>query len=85
MGLELRQTPSQRMNEQGVKLRDRHLQVLQLAAKGMADKQIAQDLQISQETVHYHKKNLFRLLSVDNTAQALVAALQVGLLSLEEL
>lgn len=51
----------------------------------MTDRQIAADLHITQETVQYHKKNLYRQLDAENAVRAVVKALQLGLLSLEDL
>lgn len=50
----------------------------------MTDRQISLELHISQETVRYHKKNLYRLLNAENAVQMAVTALGLGLISLEE-
>lgn len=50
----------------------------------LTDRQIALELRVSQDTVRYHKKNLYRLLHAENAAQTAVTALRLGLLSPEE-
>lgn len=67
-----------------VRLTDRQRAVLQYIAQGMTDRQIALELRVSQDTVRYHKKNLYRLLHAENAAQTAVTALRLGLLSPEE-
>src|SRR5207244_2710987 len=49
-------------------LSDREAQVLRLAAKGMACKQIARTLGISPKTVEHHKTRAFKRLGVPNQA-----------------
>lgn len=68
-----------------VQLTARQLAVLRHMARGMTDKPLALELCISQETVRYHKKNLYRLLRAESAVQALARALQLRLISLEEI
>lgn len=87
MGLALRQTPAppRRPDGPAVRLTGRQRAVLQYIAQGMTDRQISQELHISQDTVRYHKKNLYHLLNAENAVQMAVTALRLGLLPLEEL
>lgn len=71
--------------EPDVKLTLRQLTILRHMTRGMTDKQIALELHISQETVRYHKKNLYRLLCAENAIQALTKALWLNLISLNEI
>lgn len=82
MGLEFRQSPPalRRQEEIPVSLTARQQVILRLIAQGMTDKQIAAELRICQDTVRYHKKNLYRLLEAENGAQAVFLALRTGLL-----
>ena len=57
-------------------------QVLNLLANGQPNKTIAQALDISENTVKFHLKNIFAKLSVDNRTAAISTALQQGLLHL---
>lgn len=66
-------------------LHNRELDVLQLAAKGMTNKEIAQELIISERTVQTHFANIFRKLNVGSRTEALLHALKEGWLSLEDL
>ncbi len=54
-------------------LTSREREVLQLAAKGLAGKQIAKELQISPKTVERHKTRIFAKLGVPNQAAAVFA------------
>lgn len=86
MALELRRMPPQTRDqeESPARLTARQLTILRYMARGMTDRQLALELHISQETVRYHKKNLYRLLRAANAVQALARALRLNLISLEE-
>lgn len=86
MDLALRQAspPPRQAGRPAIRLTGRQRAVLQYIAQGMTDRQISLELHISQETVRYHKKNLYRLLNAENAVQTAVTALRLGLLSLEE-
>lgn len=58
----------------------REREVLQHLALGMSNKQIARALDVSDNTVRFHLKNLFSKLSVNNRTQAVQQALSCGLL-----
>ena len=87
MDLALRQTPPPPCQacRPAIRLTARQRAVLQYITQGMTDRQISLKLHISQETVRYHKKNLYRLLNAENAVQMAVTALRLGLLSLEEI
>jgi NarL family two-component system response regulator LiaR len=66
-------------------LTPREVEVLRQLALGRSNKEIANALFISDETVKTHVGNVFSKLQVENRAQAIVQALKRGLVSLEEL
>lgn len=66
-------------------LTPREVEVLRQLALGLANKEIAQALSISEETVKSHVGNIFGKLQVENRSQAIVQALKRGLVKLEEL
>jgi NarL family two-component system response regulator LiaR len=66
-------------------LTPREIGVLRQLALGRSNKEIANALFISDETVKTHVGNVFSKLQVENRAQAIVQALKRGLVSLEEL
>lgn len=74
-----------RVRKESPHLTARQRTILLRVAEGMTDRQMAADLHITQETVQYHKKNLYRLLNAENAVRAVVRALQLGLLSLDEI
>lgn len=63
----------------GPALSPRELEVLRLVAKGLANKQIARSLEISERTVKVHLGNVFRRIGVsDRTSAALWARENLG-------
>jgi DNA-binding NarL/FixJ family response regulator len=64
----------------GGQLTPRERQVLNLISQGLASKQIALSLGISERTVKFHTTSLLRKLDADNRAQAVAVAAQRGLL-----
>ncbi|MFC2027836.1 response regulator transcription factor [Chloroflexota bacterium] len=66
-------------------LHDRELEVLKLAAKGMTNRAIADELFISERTVQTHFANIFRKLNVGSRTEAVLRALKEGWLSPSDL
>ncbi len=66
-------------------LHPRELQVLNLAAKGVGNKEIANQLGISERTVQTHLVNIFRKLRVSSRTEAVLHALKEGWLTLDDL
>jgi NarL family two-component system response regulator LiaR len=66
-------------------LRHRELEVLRLVAKGLANKEIAAALVVSERTVQTHLVNIFRKLRVTSRTGAVFTALNEGWLTLDEL
>ena len=63
-------------------LTQRELQVLQLAADGLSNKEIASDLIVSEKTVKNHIANIFSTLQVNDRTQAVLYALRKRLVNL---
>ena len=66
-------------------LTPREVDVLRQLALGRANKEIAQALSISEETVKSHVGNVLGKLQVENRSQAIVQALKRRLVKLDEL
>jgi DNA-binding NarL/FixJ family response regulator len=64
-------------------LSPRELEVLQLIAKGLRNKEIGAALEIAEDTVKIHIKNIFGKLEVIDRTQAVVIAAQRGFIQLE--
>jgi two-component system, NarL family, response regulator len=64
-------------------LTNRELQVIQLLARGMRNKEIAAKLNISEETAHGHVKNILAKLSVHDRTEAVAVAARRGIIHLE--
>ena len=59
-------------------LRPRELEVIDLAAEGMSNKEIANKLFISERTVQTHLVNIFRKLGTNSRTQTVLYALSAG-------
>ncbi len=66
-------------------LSERELEVLRLAAAGLANKEIAADLGLSPRTVQSHIRNILNKLVVASRVEAVVLAIRSGWIRLEEL
>ena len=62
----------------GEPLTERESQVLQLLARGLANKQIAASLGISEHTVKFHVSSIYTRLGVSNRAEAVRRGIQQG-------
>lgn len=69
----------------GGSLSERETEVLRLAARGMSNAAIAQELTLSARTVQVHLTHIFAKLGVASRTEAVIAALRRGWFSLEEL
>jgi DNA-binding NarL/FixJ family response regulator len=63
------------------RLTQRELEVLQSAADGLTNREIAERLFISEKTVKNHISNIFSKLNVNDRTQAILYALRQGLVS----
>jgi DNA-binding NarL/FixJ family response regulator len=66
-------------------LSTREQEVLRLAARGISNKQIASELDLSVRTVHAHMSHIFDKLGVASRTEAVVRGLQNGWLNLDDL
>ncbi len=64
-------------------LTERELEVLQLVAKGLTNKQAADAIGRTEETVKIHLKNIYAKMSVADRTEAVTVALSRGLIHLE--
>jgi transcriptional regulator of acetoin/glycerol metabolism len=73
----------QRLSQQlisSVNLGEQDLRILELIAQGHTEQAISLDMQISINTVRYHKKKIFRYMDVHCANEAIVKAIKLGLL-----
>ncbi len=61
-------------------LTEREVTLLKLMVQGLSNKEIAQALSLSENTVKYHVKHILQKLGAQNRTEAAVQALQFGLL-----
>ncbi len=62
-------------------LSPRELKVLRLIAQGWSNRQIAEAVYLSVNTIEFHAKSIYRKLSVKSRTQAVHEAMQHGLLN----
>lgn len=62
-------------------LSERELEVLELVARGLTNREIAQELVISVTTVKWHTGNIYGKLGVSNRTQAVASGRKLGLLA----
>ena len=65
-------------------LTERELEVLRMAAKGLSNREIAQELTISVRTVQTHLTNVFNKMGVGSRTEAVVHALRKNWITLED-
>lgn len=59
---------------------DREQEVLKLVAAGKSNREIAEELSVSENTVKFHLKNIIQKLNVSNRAEAVMVAVQKHIL-----
>lgn len=73
-----------RTPEKTVGLTERETEVLHLLVQGQSNKEIAQALQIVEDTVKTHVKHILAKLGVQSRTQAVLYAIRLGLVSTEQ-
>ncbi|MGE5723868.1 MAG: response regulator transcription factor, partial [Acidobacteriota bacterium] len=68
--------------ERGPGLTQRELQILQLIVDGKSNKEIADQLQLSVNTVAVHRANIMDALGIHKTAELVVYAIRHGLVNI---
>lgn len=69
----------------GFNLTSRELEIFKMAASGMSNKDIAQKLSLSLQTVKGYLVSIFSKLHVSSRTEAVILALRTGILSLQDL
>jgi len=74
------------VDDEGIeRLTKREMEVLKLAAKGLRNKEIAEELVLSVRTVQGHLSNIFGKMQVGSRTEAVIKALRKGWLRLEDI
>ena len=71
--------------EETPQLTERELSIIRLAAKGLTNKDIAENLHLSYRTVEGHLRDIFNKLGVGSRTEAVLQGLRMGWFTLEEL
>jgi NarL family two-component system response regulator LiaR len=71
--------------EESEHLSDRELGIIKMAAKGLTNKEIADNLHLSYRTVEGHMRDVFNKLGVGSRTEAVLYGLKKGWFTLEEL
>jgi DNA-binding NarL/FixJ family response regulator len=68
-------------NEQKiVRLNNQEKEILMLSCQGFTVERIAQELYLSTDTIKFHKKNLFKKLKARNISEAILSAINIGII-----
>jgi DNA-binding NarL/FixJ family response regulator len=70
------------VNEPAEPLTAREREVLELLGRGLSNKMIARDLQISEHTVKFHVSSIYAKLGAENRAEAVSLGARLGLILL---
>lgn len=65
-------------------LSDRQVEILQRIADGLGTKQVARELGITQKTVHNHLNAIYRRLDTQSLTQAVLSAVRLGIIDLDQ-
>jgi len=71
--------------QDGEKLSTRELEIIKLTARGMSNRQIAEELSLSVRTVKGCLANIFSKLNVASRTEAVTTAMQAGILSIDDI
>jgi len=74
--------PSTLKGERNAGLTPRELEILQLIVNGKSNKEIADDLNLSANTVAVHRANIMETLGIHKTAELVVYAIRNGLVNI---
>ena len=74
--------PANLRGERNAGLTARELEILQLIVNGKSNKEIADDLNVSANTVAVHRANIMETLGIHKTAELVVYAIRNGLVSI---
>lgn len=66
---------------EGIKLSDREIEIIQLIADGLGNKQIADKLFLSTHTITTHRKNIMNKIGANNTAGLVMFAIRQNLIN----
>jgi len=69
-------------SQDDVPLTEREMEVLALLGQGMANKQIAKNLRLSENTIKFHISSIYSKLNVNNRTEALRKGARLGLVAL---
>jgi len=65
-------------------LSERQVEILQKIANGLGTKQVARELGITQKTVHNHLNAIYRRLDTQSLTQAVLSAVRLGIIDLDQ-
>jgi DNA-binding NarL/FixJ family response regulator len=65
-------------------LSERQVEILQKVANGYGTKQVARDLGITQKTVHNHLNSIYRKLDTQSLTHAVLSAVRLGIIHLDQ-
>lgn len=73
--------PTESVSCNGTRISSREVQIIQLVAEGLTNKEIAERLCLSSHTIMTHRKNIMSKLGVNNTAGLVLFAIKNGIVT----
>jgi len=77
-------SPSEKARQEEESLTERELEILRMVARGMTNREISDQLFISEQTVRGHVSHILSVLHVSNRTQAALHAIRKGIASINE-
>jgi NarL family two-component system response regulator LiaR len=74
-----------RLEQESEPLSEREIDIIKLAARGLTNKDIAENLHLSYRTIEGHMRDVFNKLGVGSRTEAVLHGLKMGWFTLEEL
>ena len=68
------------IEQKSIRLNSQEKEILALSSQGLTVEEIARKMFLSVDTIKFHRKNLFRKLKAKNISEAILAAVNVGLI-----
>lgn len=71
--------------ESKIEFNDKQMAILKSFARGLTDNAIALNMGLSMSTIKYHKQNIFKVLNASCSVEAVIKALKLNIISIEQI
>ncbi|WP_156801232.1 helix-turn-helix domain-containing protein [Halobacteroides halobius] len=70
---------------ENLELTDKQMEILEFLLQGLAEEVIAEEMNCTQANIKYHKQNIFERLDVTCTTEAIIKAIKLRLILVDEI